>query len=855
MAVDPKHVESVFHAALDRPPGRERLGYLDAACDTPEFRQRVDRLLAAHDDIGAFLDGDPAGTTREYPSREAVGSVLVGRYKLLEQIGEGGMGLVFMAEQSEPVRRLVAVKVIKPGMDSQQVLARFESERQALALMDHPNIAKILDGGVTEAGRPFFVMELVKGMPITQFCDERKLSVRERLKLMVPVCQAVQHAHMKGIIHRDLKPGNVLVALYDGVPVPRVIDFGVSKAVGQRLTDRTLFTGFGTVVGTPEYMAPEQAEFNQLDIDTRADVYTLGILLYELITGTPPLDGERVKKAALLEVLRAVREEEPPKPSTRLSSPATPASVAANRRSEPDQLTKAVRGELDWIVMKALEKDRGRRYDTAGALADDLGRFLSAEPVLAHPPTFAYRMRKLIGRNKGAVAATLGVALTLVVGTAASVTLAVRAMEAERVAVAEGQRASDEAAKANAAAEESAKAREEEKAQKLAARTSAEGARAVEADAKAMLAFFDKAILGAPRPQQGGKDVTVRQALDQAEPEIAKAFAGRPHVEAAIRERYGETYRQMGDLVAARRQYELAHSLRVKALGPDDSATLRSGNQLAAVYRQLGQFGLARPLYEDNYKRTLALHGPDHADTLRAANGVAQMLHDLGEREKSLPLFEDTLARRRKLLGADHADTLVSLNNLALGYLAAGRDADAVKVYEEVVERRTATLGATNANTLLSQMSLAMACHRAGDSERAVALVKPVVAACAKAYGDDGPHTLRAQNILVVAYTRTDPPAAVTLGEQTLKLRKAKLPTDHPDTLTSQYNLAIAYRAAGQPAKAVPLLEDAAERTKKVFPENHPDRVQTLEWLALVYRETNQPDKAEAVEKQLPKKP
>lgn len=852
MAVDPKHVESVFHAALDRSPGRERLGYLDATCDTPELRQRVDRLLAAHDNIGGFLDGASDVTRAVGP--EAVGSVIAGRYKLLEQIGEGGMGLVFMAEQSEPVRRLVAVKLIKPGMDSQQVLARFESERQALALMDHPNIAKILDGGVTETGRPFFVMELVKGMPITQFCDERKMSVKERLKLMVPVCQAVQHAHMKGIIHRDLKPGNVLVALYDGVPVPRVIDFGVSKAVGQRLTDRTLFTGFGTVVGTPEYMAPEQAEFNQLDIDTRADVYTLGILLYELITGSPPIDGERVKKAALLEVLRAVREEEPPKPSTRLSSPATPASVAANRRSEQDQLTKAVRGELDWIVMKALEKDRSRRYNTAGALADDLERFLAAEPVLAHPPTFIYRVRKLMGRNKAAVAAAAGIAVALIVGTAVSVGLAVRATQAEQVAIRESQRLTEEQATSQRLAEAERTAREDEKAQKLAAQKSMEEAKSVEADAKAMLAFFDKAILGAPRPQQGGKDVTVRQALDRAEPEIAKAFAGRPHVEAAIRERYGETYRQMGDLPAARRQHELAHKLRVKALGPDDSATLRSGNHLAAVYRQLGQYELARPLYEENHKRTLTLNGPDHADTLRAANGLALLLHELGEHEKALPMFEDTLTRRRKTLGADNADTLVSMNNLALGYSAAGRHDEVVKLYEEVFERRKTSMGATNINTLLAQTNLAMAYHHLGKTDRAIELLTPAVSAFKKAYGDDGLHTLRAQNYLVLAFTKTDPPAAVKLGEETLRLRKAKLPVDHPDTLTSQHNLALAYRAAGQTTKAVPLLEDVAERLKKALPENHPDRVQTLEWLAMIYRETNQPDKAEAIEKQLPMK-
>jgi serine/threonine protein kinase len=340
-----------------------------------------------------------------------------GHYKLLQQIGSGGMGSVWMAEQVEPIRRQVAIKLIRAGMDSGPVLARFEAERQALALMDHPNIARVLDAGATPKGRPYFVMELVKGIPITRFCDDQRLSIRERLALFVPVCQAVQHAHQKGIIHRDLKPGNVLVALYDGKPVPKVIDFGVAKATGQRLTERTLFTGFGAIIGTLEYMSPEQAELNQLDIDTRSDIYSLGVLLYELLTGTTPLTRQGSRRGAFDEVLRRIREEEPPRPSTRLSqSKATLASISAQRRLEPAQLTRLLRGDLDWIVMKTLEKDRSRRYDTAATLATDIQRHLDDETVLARPPNNLYRFQRLVRRNRVAFAAAAAVSLALLAG-------------------------------------------------------------------------------------------------------------------------------------------------------------------------------------------------------------------------------------------------------------------------------------------------------------------------------------------------------------------------------------------------------------------------------------------------------
>jgi eukaryotic-like serine/threonine-protein kinase len=405
----------IFNAAVKLSPD-DRAAFLDRACgEDRELRGEVESLLHAHDAPDSFLR-EPVDRTGAYePVADRAGSV-IGPYKLLEQIGEGGFGVVFMAEQTQPVRRKIALKILKPGMDSRQVTARFEAERQALAIMDHPNIARVFDGGATASGRPYFVMELVKGVPITDFCDQNHLTPRQRLELFLTVCQAVQHAHQKGIIHRDLKPSNVLVTVHDTKPVVKVIDFGVAKALGQQLTDKTLFTGFAQMIGTPLYMSPEQAGQSGLDIDTRSDIYALGVLLYELLTGATPFSKERFQRAAYDEIRRIIREEEPSKPSTKLSTADGLPAVAANRGTEPTKLTKLVRGELDWIVMKALEKDRNRRYETANGFAMDVQRYLADEDVLACPPSAAYRLRKFTRRHRGPVVAVGLMLLTLVGG-------------------------------------------------------------------------------------------------------------------------------------------------------------------------------------------------------------------------------------------------------------------------------------------------------------------------------------------------------------------------------------------------------------------------------------------------------
>ncbi len=501
---------TVFAEALERTDPAERAAYLDAACgDDAPLRLRVEALLAAHDGAGRFLEADAtaaverdlastqqatgAGAPEGTPPSELVtgehrpdgddptlagtppagrpvafvpGRVIAGRYTLLEVLGEGGMGTVYRAEQSQPVKRQVALKLIKVGMDSRSVLARFDAERQALAMMDHPNIARVYDGGATEAHQPFFVMELVDGVPITDYCDRLRLPVDARLQLFVAVCQAVQHAHQKGVIHRDLKPSNVMVTEVDGRPTPKVIDFGVAKATEANLTDHSL-GDTGAIVGTPTYMSPEQADPSSMDIDTRTDVYALGVILYELLAGSPPLDASQFKRGALLEMLRMVREVDPSKPSTKVSTADALPSIAANRAVDPDHLKRALRGDLDWIVMKALEKDRTRRYETANGLGADILRHLASEPVLAAPPSRSYRLRKFVRKHRAGVIAASLVLLALVAGVAGTtwgLFEARRAADAERLARLDAQDkkrlAEENEKKAVAAAEEERKAKE-----------------------------------------------------------------------------------------------------------------------------------------------------------------------------------------------------------------------------------------------------------------------------------------------------------------------------------------------------------------------------------------------------------
>jgi eukaryotic-like serine/threonine-protein kinase len=776
----------LFAQALEI-PAAERAAFLERAGQgNAGLVERVQRLLAQREDLGSYLEVPAAAVavaTREERAGPRPG-VRIGRYRLLEQIGEGGMGTVWVAEQTEPVKRRVALKLIKLGMDSRQVLARFEAERQALALMDHPSIAKVFDGGMTDEGRPFFVMEYVKGEPITEFCDNARLSIHERLNLFIAVCQAVQHAHQKGVIHRDIKPSNVLVCLYDGVPVPKVIDFGLAKAINQPLTERTLYTAHGLMVGTPLYMSPEQAEFNNLDIDTRSDIYSLGILLYELLTGSTPLEQQQFKDAAFQEILRLIKEVEAPRPSTRLSSSAKLPSIAAQRGIEPAQLSRAIRGDLDWIVMKSLEKERSRRYETATGLARDIERYLRDEPVEATPPSVTYQLRKLAYKHRALLATAATIVALLVIGTTLSTWLAIRATRAE---------ASERAAKEKAltAAGEERNARQAEAMAKREALTEAAAARAArqqaessaaaeraarqsavarEAETNAVLTFVQSKIVAAARPKGAGGlgyDVTLRQALQASLPFVDESFTDQPLIEARLRRTLGSSFSSLGEYSLAADQGEAALALYKQWLGADDPGTLACMQDLANAYGHRGERAKAIQLRKEALNLQIAKLGPDDPYVLLALSNTAVSYSRSGDYAEALKLNEQVLARRQATLGPNDRKTLMSMHNVARNYSALGMQEEARGLHEKTLALRRANLGATDAETLDSMYGLAATYAMLRLHEKALALHK-----------------------------------------ETLDLRKAYLAPDHPKTLDSMRAVASCLMALGRGTEAVPIIDE-----------------------------------------------
>jgi non-specific serine/threonine protein kinase/serine/threonine-protein kinase len=838
-------LESIFFAVLDKAPA-ERTAFLVEACGGDDsLRHRVEKMLSAQAEAASFLEvpaaavAIDAGLTANQAPAERLGTC-VGPYKLLQVIGEGGMGVVYMAEQKEPVERRVALKIIKPGMDTRQVIARFEAERQALAMMDHPNIAKVLDAGtigegtrdsglgtrdrpasrlplapspqpLAPVGRPYFVMELVKGAPITQFCDEQRLTLNERLELFVPVCQAVQHAHQKGVIHRDLKPTNILVALYDGAPVPKIIDFGVAKATAHKLTEKTMFTGWGQLIGTLEYMSPEQAQLNQLDIDTRSDIYSLGVLLYELLTGSTPFGQTRLRTIAFDETLRIIREEEPQRPSTRLhssgfasrkrfaerSAPATSnlASIAADRSTEPDRLTRLVRGELDWIVMKALEKDRSRRYETANGLAMDLRRYLNNEPVVACPPSRAYLIQKFVQRNRGPVLSACLLLIVLVGGIIGTTWGMIWAEKAREVAVAA----------------------------QLAEQTRAEGERRAKEEAQKRLAQIEQgtetlaALIRDVDPMVAEKEgVTLRvllgRRLGEAAQQLEGDAVGDPLVVARLQHVLGISLHELGQFQQAELVLVKACRTRERLLGAGNLDTIATKHHLAMLYRAQGKYALAEPLLHEVVKIRTTRLGTDCPDTLHSQQQLAMLYHSQLKFALAEKLCQEVLDLRTARLGADHLDTLTSQHRLAMIYRSQGKFNLAESLCQEVLERRTAKLGADNLDTLASKQLLAALCCAQGKNAQAETLYKEVLDRRTAKLGHDHPDTLGTQHHLTTLYRsmkRFD--LSIPLLEETLKLSTEKLGPDHRSTVLMQADLAASYYDVGRFADATALLGDLEE--------------------------------------------
>ncbi len=682
----------VFMEVVEMPPA-DRAAALARECGgNSALREEVDALLRTEEQAGRFMSSPTAdagvGSTGDFSARVTAATVReqpgtrIGPYKLLQLIGEGGFGSVFMAEQERPVSRKVALKIIKLGMDTRQVIARFEAERQALAMMDHPNIARVLDAGATETGRPYFVMDLVKGDPIVQYCDKNHLSITERLELFAQVCAAVQHAHTKGIIHRDLKPSNILVATLDGRPHAKVIDFGIAKATSSKLTEKTLFTEHKALIGTPEYMSPEQAE-GSLDIDTRTDVYSLGVLLYELLTGTTPFSSKELRSAAYAEIQRIIREIEPPKPSTRISHSAeTLASVAALRRTDPNRLGPLVRGELDWIVMKSLEKDRMRRYESAGELAMDLQRHLRGEAISAAPPSTAYRACKLLRRNRAAVlvgCVIVGSLIVGLVGVGAGLIRAERALQRE----AEQRQAADASAK-------------------IASLKAARAARLGE--------FLGSMFTALDPNQPTGREVSVRSVLDAASKRLDQGqLRDDPEIEAEVRDRLGTIYTSsLHDWFSAEREYAAAVRIRERTLGPSHRQTLRALHNLGMALHYQGRYAEA----EATARRTLHLRsgafGEEDPDTISSLEKVSWALSSMGRFKEAEPLRVRALELRRKVQGEDHPDTIEAINYLGNLYLLQGRYAEAEPLYRDELERTRRVYGVRSnqvAGVLVSELT------------------------------------------------------------------------------------------------------------------------------------------------------
>jgi serine/threonine protein kinase/tetratricopeptide (TPR) repeat protein len=818
---------TIFNAALDL--GEElRAGYLEQVCAGDNaLRLRIEALLRMQPEAGTFLENPglpdlvtaaavehygPSGTVRlTLSSIEKTGD-RIGRYKLLQQIGEGGCGVVYMAEQSEPVRRKVAVKVIKLGMDTKNVIARFEAERQALALMDHPNIAKVLDAGATEAGRPFFVMELVKGVRITEYCDQNNLATKARLKLFTQVCHAIQHAHQKGIIHRDIKPSNILVTMHDGVPVPKVIDFGIAKATtDQPLTDKTLFTAFEQFIGTPAYMSPEQAEMTGLDIDTRTDIYALGVLLYELLTGRTPFDPRELLASGLEAMRRTIREQEPDRPSTALSTmvAADLTDVAKHRQTEAPGLVHMLRGDLDWIVMKALEKDRTRRYETANGLAMDVQRHLSNEPVVARPPNSLYRFQKLVRRNKVAFIATSAVTVAVLVALALSTWLLVKETAARRRAVAAEQAQERMRREADSA-------RREEENLRLQAETEAVKSRQVAQLLENMLRGVG------PSVALGRDTVLLREILDNTAKRVGDELKRQPGVEGELTYTLGEAYFELGEFAQAELMHRRALELRKRLNGEADQTTALSMSHLGRVLLARRQLVEAESLLREALAVQRKLPGQEPADTSFTLTELSVALNAQGgtaQRKEAEALLGESLVSQRKRLGEESVAVADTLEHLAAVLQIEGKVGEAEEACRGALAIRRKfpadQIGLAGSLVLLTRTLQLQ--RRLGEAEIAG---REALAVQRKLYPPDHPALAASLDSLgYVLLSAGKSGDAESFLREAVRIRKAMPNNDDASVGLSLYRLALTLGAERKFTEAEPIIRESLARYRKVAPK------------------------------------
>ncbi len=801
--------ESLFLAALEMPTAEERREFLAAACgDDTALRERIERLLVADRRATGILEHSPDLALLPPGVPLVAGRAFAGRYTLRQKLGEGGMGEVWVADQTDPVRRTVALKVVRPGLDSARLIARFEQERQLLALMDHPNIARVFDAGLSDEpgghGVPFIVMEYIPGAPITEYCDAAKLTARERLELFVPVCRAVQHAHLKGVIHRDLKPSNVLVALYDGRPVPKVIDFGVAKATGPRLTEDSVHTAAGTLVGTLEYMSPEQAELNNPDIDTRTDVYSLGVLLYELLSGRPPFTRREMDGRPLLEMLQVIRGQEPTKPSAKLSTAEGLRAVAENRGTDPARLVRTVRGELDWIALKCLEKDRSRRYESAGGLARDIERFLTDDVVEARPPSAVYRLRKIIRRHRGRVAAAAGVFLALAAGVVGTSLGLVEARRQRDAADEQRDRANDEAAVA----------------------------REVNDLLTAALLRNADPLARSRAGHAPDPDLKVRTLLDEAAARLDGRFEGRPKVEAAIRLTVGKAYCELGLYPQAVRHLERALALTRQTSPLATDECVEAGTALATAYRRAGQYPAAERLNREHLEAIEPVLGPDHPHVLTFCYNLGLVCLDLNQADEAERQLTRALLGRERVFGADSFAAAEVCNALAGVFIRREDVARALEFRSRALVVYRRELSDDSPATLIVSSNVANCLGRLGRHAEARDEFVRLVAKARLILGPTHVDTLNYTNGLAYCYLDLNEYAlAESHWRQAADAARTRLPEGHPDTILYVYNLGCLYEDLGRYADAERELADALRISRKTYPAGHPTTVNIVQHL------------------------